>query len=108
MRLRIWEEPRALWMKVDGAISLWEHGMISKDGWSLIDDSASMVITEDGWVTPRGGDGLDVYFFGYGRRYQECIRDFYRRVEIRLCFRGGLLETGGADIINIQKKNIRD
>ena len=63
--------------EVDGAISL-EHGMISKDGCTLIDDSASMVITEDGWVTPRGGDGLDVYFFGYGRRYQECIRDFYR------------------------------
>ena len=48
--------------EVDGAISL-EHGMISKDGCTLIDDSASMVITEDGWVTPRGGDGLDVYFF---------------------------------------------
>lgn len=63
--------------EVDGAIPL-EHGMISRDGFTVIDDSGSMVIGEDGWVALRGGDGLDFYFFGYGRRYQECIRDFYR------------------------------
>ncbi len=63
--------------EVEGAIPL-EHGMISREGWSVIDDSSSMVIGEDGWVTLRGGVELDFYFFGYGHRYQECIRDFYR------------------------------
>ena len=62
--------------EVDGAIPL-EHGLISREGWSVIDDSSSMVIGEDGWVTLRGGVELDFYFFGYGHRYQECIRGFY-------------------------------
>lgn len=54
-----------------------EHGIISKDGFSVIDDSHSMALTEDGWVTPRQGDSEDLYFFGYGHRYLDCMKDFY-------------------------------
>lgn len=54
-----------------------EHGVISKDGFSVIDDSHSMALTEDGWVTPRQGDSVDLYFFGYGHRYLDCLKDFY-------------------------------
>lgn len=54
-----------------------EHGIISKDGFSVIDDSHSMALTEDGWVAPRQGDSEDLYFFGYGHRYLDCLKDFY-------------------------------
>ena len=63
--------------EADGAIPL-GHGVISKNGFAVLDDSRSLLLTEDGWVTPRRGNGEDVYFFGYGREYIECLQDFYR------------------------------
>ena len=62
--------------KISGKIPM-EHGVISKCGFSVIDDSHSMVLTEDGWIAPREQDITDMYFFGYGHRYQECLKDFY-------------------------------
>ena len=62
--------------EADGAIPL-EHGLMSRDGYSLIDDSHSMALTEDGWVAPRRAGNMDLYFFGYGHRYLECLKDFY-------------------------------
>lgn len=60
----------------DGKIPL-EHGLISKNGFSVIDDSHSLIISEDGWVVPRDEETIDFYFLGYGHRYQECLKDFY-------------------------------
>ena len=51
-------------------------GIPSREGFSVIDDSKSMAIREDGWVEPRKGE-TDIYFFGYGHRYLEALRDFY-------------------------------
>lgn len=51
-------------------------GILSREGFSVIDDSKSMALTEDGWVAPRKGD-RDLYFFGYGHRYLDALRDFY-------------------------------
>lgn len=59
----------------DGAIPL-EHGLMSRKGYSVVDDSHSMALTEDGWVEPRK-QGIDLYFFGYCHRYLECLKDFY-------------------------------
>lgn len=62
----------------DGAIPL-GHGVLSVDGWALLDDSRSFVLAEDGWVEPRpDGEAVDLYFFGYGRDYLRCLRDYYR------------------------------
>lgn len=61
----------------DGAVAL-DEGVISKDGFSLIDDSESCLLTEEGWVEPRKADVIDLYFFGYGREYLQAIADFYR------------------------------
>lgn len=61
----------------DGSIPL-EEGLNSQNGFALLNDSCSMVIMEDGWVDSRKGNGIDLYFFGYGHRYRECIRDFYK------------------------------
>ena len=54
-----------------------EHGVLSQHGISLIDDSHSMVLTEDGWISPRDEEVIDLYFFGYGHRYLDCLKDFY-------------------------------
>lgn len=62
---------------VNGAIEL-EDGMCSKEGYSLIDDSNTMLLTEEGWFDIRRNTGIDMYFFGYGHDYLECIADFYR------------------------------
>ena len=62
--------------EADGAIPL-EHGLLSWFGYGLLDDSRSLVITEDGWAEPRRQGGVDLYFFGYGHSYEECLRDFY-------------------------------
>ena len=68
-----------------------ESGLISRDGWSLVDDSQrplfdsadfSMSAGENSpwpWVLPRQpGDRLDWYFFGYGHQYKRALGDFVR------------------------------
>ena len=62
--------------EADGAIPL-ESGVVSRNGFSIVDDSSSMAITEDGWVEVRPKDSIDFYFFGYGHRYQEAVKDLY-------------------------------
>ena len=60
----------------DGAIPL-EPGIISATGYSVIDDSHSQVLLEDGWIEPRKKQIQDLYFFGYGHEYKEALKDFY-------------------------------
>ena len=54
------------------------QGLISRDGWTLVDDSNSLVFNELGWLENRSAHTgtLDLYFFGYGHDYQDCIRDY--------------------------------
>ncbi len=61
----------------DGAVEL-EHGLLSRDGFTILDDSASALMQEDGWVAPKTVQGVDLYFFGYGHDYLGCLKDFYR------------------------------
>ncbi|MFA6291413.1 MAG: TIM-barrel domain-containing protein [Victivallales bacterium] len=47
-------------------------GLLSRDGWHLIDDSGKPVLA-DGWIQQRRGSaksGFDWYFFGYGSDYK--------------------------------------
>lgn len=62
--------------RVDGACPL-EHGLMSRFGFSVMDDSCSLVLTEDGWVEPRRKGIKDIYFWGYGHDYFQCLNDFY-------------------------------
>src|SRR6195952_1931167 len=48
--------------KADGAVPL-EPGVNSRWGFSVLDDSKSLVLTADGWVAPRDGSKTDLYFF---------------------------------------------
>lgn len=63
--------------EADGPVPL-EHGILSRAGFSVVDDSNTMVLTEDGFVAPRDGGKKDLYFFGYGHDYAQCMRDFYK------------------------------
>jgi alpha-glucosidase (family GH31 glycosyl hydrolase) len=54
-----------------------ELGLMARNGWAVIDDSKSVVFNPDSWVEPRShSENLDLYFFGYGRDYVGCLRDF--------------------------------
>ncbi|MGI5125721.1 TIM-barrel domain-containing protein [Pseudonocardia sp. CA-107938] len=60
----------------DGAIPL-EPGVVSRDGIAVVDDSASFLFTEDGWIGTRVQDRADVYVFAYGHDYPAAIRALY-------------------------------
>lgn len=62
---------------VDGRIAL-ANGVVSRKGVGVVDDSASFVFTDDGWVSPRPADDrLDIYVFSYAHDYAEALRAFY-------------------------------
>ena len=58
------------------------QGFLSRDGWSLIDDSRNIVMDRhDGrkWVAPRPtGECQDWYFFAYGHDYRAALADAAR------------------------------
>ena len=58
-----------------GAVPL-ERGLVSRRGVAVLDDSRSLVLKGDA-VLPREKCS-DKYYFAYGNRYRECIRDFYK------------------------------
>ena len=60
----------------NGAIPL-QPGLMSRSGVSILDDSHSLLLDEEGNITPRS-DCKDLYIFAYGHSYQESLRDFYR------------------------------
>ncbi len=63
---------------VSGSTPL-ENGLISRDGWVLVDDSHTPLFTNatPPWVTARPKNGsVDWYFFGYGHNYKKALSDF--------------------------------
>ncbi len=68
-----------------------ETGLISRDGWSVVDDSARPLFDSANfefsqgeqspwpWVMLRpAGDRQDLYFFGYGHNYKKALGDYVR------------------------------
>jgi alpha-glucosidase (family GH31 glycosyl hydrolase) len=66
-----------------------DPGLVSRDGWVVVDDSARPLFDGDDfrfdkgdkstwpWVMERPkGDRLDWYFFGYGHDYEAALHDF--------------------------------
>jgi len=64
-------------------------GLISRDGWTLVDDSSRPLFDSDNFTFSRGeespwpwvrlrpvGDREDWYFFGYGHDYKRALGDF--------------------------------
>lgn len=67
--------------EADGEIRL-EQGLLSRAGWSVVDDTESLVFSGTGWLERRPPASLsqyrDLYFFGYGLDYAGCLEEFGR------------------------------
>ncbi|MEA4812106.1 MAG: glycoside hydrolase family 31 protein [Anaerolineaceae bacterium] len=63
--------------RADGPVPL-EDGLVSFSGWSLVNDSTSLVFSETGWLEPRQANDFkkDFYFFGYGHEYLQAIQAY--------------------------------
>ncbi|KAH7129069.1 putative alpha-xylosidase [Dactylonectria macrodidyma] len=62
---------------VDGRCDM-DIGVLSRSGYSSIDDSLSMLFDGRGFVAPRRpGDRIDGYLFCYGHNYKAAIKSFY-------------------------------
>ncbi len=53
-------------------------GVISTDGVAVLDDSLSLVLTEDGHIIKREFAEKDEYYFAYGFEYEKAICDYFR------------------------------
>ncbi|MCJ7694831.1 MAG: DUF5110 domain-containing protein [Anaerolineaceae bacterium] len=65
--------------ETDGPVEL-DNGLNSLSGWSVINDSETLVFDESGWLIPRdkSSNYQDFYFFGYGKDYLSCIQDYQK------------------------------
>ena len=73
-----------------GDTNIWTHeplpledGLLARDGWSLIDDSKSLLFTDEAdgwdWVTRRpdtNGEAQDWYFMAYGENYKDALKSY--------------------------------
>jgi alpha-glucosidase (family GH31 glycosyl hydrolase) len=55
-----------------------QGSVISRQGWTVIDDSETLIFNQRGFLEPRTSTGEDLYFFGYGNDYKNCLRDYYQ------------------------------
>lgn len=62
---------------VNGAEVELDHGIISKSGYAVLDDSQSLVLDSNDWIAPGEEYRKDIYFFGYGHDYKRALKDFY-------------------------------
>ena len=65
---------------VKGATSL-EPGLVSRDGWVVVDDSARPLFDDSDWpwvVERPKREALDWYMFGHGHDYKAALGDFVR------------------------------
>ena len=63
-----------------------DRGFLSKDGWVIVDDSLASLMDwslsshspEDAWISTssRVPNAVDLYLFGCGDRYRQCLEDF--------------------------------
>ncbi|HZY62736.1 MAG TPA: TIM-barrel domain-containing protein [Edaphobacter sp.] len=66
-------------------------GLISRDGWTVVDDSTRPLFNSDNFTFAQGeksvwpwaierpaGERQDLYFFGYGHEYKQALGDFVR------------------------------
>ena len=52
-------------------------GVCSKNGVAVIDDTASLRLTDDGRLLEKSSDEFDIYVFAYGKEYREAVRALY-------------------------------
>jgi alpha-glucosidase (family GH31 glycosyl hydrolase) len=63
--------------EVDGECPL-EPGVLSLDGVAVVDDSRTVLLTDDGWIAPREPGRTDLYVFAYGTDHRAALAALYR------------------------------
>ena len=63
--------------QVDGRCGVGD-GVCSRNGFSVINDSDSLLLESDGWIGTRRGEGVDCYFFGFGFDYIGAVQALYK------------------------------
>ncbi len=53
------------------------NGVVSLNGVALIDDSDSLILEDNGKVIPRAYKEIDKYYFCYGYKYREAVKDLF-------------------------------
>jgi len=71
------QDETKVWGEPDRPVELCD-GLMSKNGFAVIDDSASLVFDETGWVHPAPEGHQDIYFLNYGRDYLGVLDVFFR------------------------------
>lgn len=63
--------------RANGKIPLGQ-GLISRSGWSVVDDTRALVLDEEGALMNRNAEEgySDLYFFGYAQDYSSAIKDY--------------------------------
>ena len=59
---------------VNGRVPL-GRGVCSRNGFSVMDDSNTMLLNDIGWVEVRRAGTKDLYFWGYGLKYLDAVKD---------------------------------
>ena len=55
------------------------NGLISRSGWSIIDDSGTLVFPANQMPASRKNpNNIDIYLFAYSHNFKECLRDYYK------------------------------
>lgn len=57
-------------------------GVCSRNGFSVMDDSSTMLLNEFGGVEVRTPGTKNYYFWGCGFQYLNAVKDFYRLTDI--------------------------
>jgi hypothetical protein len=53
-----------------------EWGLVSRDGWAVVDDVSNFGFDNNDWWQSPNIDAVDQYFFGYGYNYKQAISDY--------------------------------
>ena len=61
--------------KVDGECEL-EDGIMSRVCMTTLDDSNSLILSDDGWIDVRDRGGVDIYLFGYRNDYKSALKAY--------------------------------
>ena len=62
---------------VNGSVKL-GNGLMSKNGVSVIDDSKTVIMSEDGTMKERRKVQMDEYFLAFGNDYRGCLKEFFK------------------------------
>ena len=54
-----------------------EDGIVSADGVGMHDDTVSLILGQDGKLSPREDDDRDIYLFAHGDDYRGALRDLF-------------------------------